>query len=146
ELGVAFDEFVPHHAHSVGQMLLFLQLTLECVLGFRGAAAALQLLAPLFPTDEPAVSSNGGQAWLLRLGVDGLARIKQWANDWIWIVDHTIQVGQAKCFVVVGVRQAMWEAKRLTPQATGALTHADLSVWKIDLVERSDGPTVDRQL
>jgi hypothetical protein len=47
---------------------------------------------------------------------------------------------------VVGVRLAAWEAKRADPDQSAALTHHDLSVWKIEPVEKSDGPTVHRQL
>jgi hypothetical protein len=28
------------------------------------------------------------------------------ADDWIWMIDHTIQAGTRKCFVVMGIRQA----------------------------------------
>jgi len=142
----AFDEHVPHHAHSMGQMLLYLRLVLHSVLGFRGAASALEVFSPLFPTDELPVSPNGGQMWLLRLGLYELTRAKEQADDWIWILDHTIQVGKAKCFVVTGVRITVLDTKRLEQNSTGALTHQDLSVWQIELVEKSDGPTVERQL
>jgi hypothetical protein len=84
--------------------------------------------------------------WLLRLGLYELQRPKECADDWIWILDHTIQVGKAKCFVVVGVRACVLNAKRLDKNSTGALEHQDLSVWKVELVEKSDGPTVAQQL
>ena len=146
ELLDAFDQHVPYHSHSVGQILLFLRMTLQSVLGFRGAASALEFVSAFFRTDELAVSPNGGQMWLLRLGLYELLRTKEQADDWIWIVDHTIQVGKAKCFVVTGVRVAVLTAKRLDKNSTGALTHQDFSVWEIKLVEKSDGPTVEQQL
>lgn len=146
ELVDAFDEFVPHHSHSVGQILLFLRFTLQSVIGFRGAASVLQIFSPLFPRDEPAVSPNGGQMWLLRMGLFELSRLKELADDWIWIIDHTIQVGKAKCFVVVGVRRSVLDKMRLDENSNGTLSYEDLSVWAIELVESSDGPMVERQL
>ena len=127
-------------------MLLFLKILLSCAVGFRGAAAVLEVVSALFPTDEAAPSPNGGQMWLLRIGLYELSRPKEPSDDWVWIIDHTIQIGPRKCLVVVGVRLATWEAKRADPDQSAALEHHDLSVWRIEPVEKSDGPTVHRQL
>jgi hypothetical protein len=146
ELVEAFEHRAPHHCHSLGLMRLFLQLVLRAAIGLRGAAGALNVVSPLFPTEEAAPSPNGGQMWLLRLGLYELSRPKEAADDWVWIIDHTIQTGRAKCFLVVGVRLSAWEAKRADPKRSTALEHEDLSAWMIDPVEKSDGATVERQL
>jgi hypothetical protein len=146
ELAAAFEDRVPCHTHSLGLIQLFLQLVLHAALGFRGAAGALKVFAPLYPSDEAGPSPNGGQMWLLRLGLYELSRPKEQAGDWVWIIDHTIQIGPSKCFVVVGVRLSAWEAKRAEPDRPAALEHEDLSVWMIDPVKKSDGATVQRQL
>lgn len=146
ELIAAFDIFVPRHSHSVGQILLFLRLTLQSVLGFRGAASALAKLFALFPTDELAASASSGQSWLLRLGLYVLLQPKEQATDWIWLVDHTIQSGKGKCLVVTGIRQAKWNMIRLPQNASGALVCTDLSIWQIELVESSNGEKVEAQL
>lgn len=146
ELVAAFDRRVPRHGHSLGLMVLHLKSVLSCAVGFRGAAAMLAVASELFPTDERAPSPNGGQMWLLRLGLHELSRPKEQADDWVWIIDHTIQTGSAKCLTVVGVRLSAWEAKRADPEAEATLEHRDLSVWMIEPVEKSDGPTVQRQL
>jgi len=54
------------------------------------------------PYQTPAWSS--GRLWVWRLGYDKLSRPKAQADDGVWIVDHTVQIGQEKCFVMVGVR------------------------------------------
>lgn len=146
ELVEAFEHRAPHHSHSLGLMQLFLQLVLRAATGLRGAAGALNVVSPLFPTEEAAPSPNGGQMWLLRLGLYELSRPKEQAEDWVWIIDHTIQIGPSKCFLVVGVRLSAWEAKRADPKRSAALEHGDLSAWMIDPVEKSDGATVERQL
>lgn len=137
---------MPCHSHSLGLIQLFLRLVLQAKTGFRGAAGALGIVSSLFPTDEPAPSPNGGQMWLLRLGLYELSRRKEHADDWVWIIDHTIQVGRVKCFLVVGVRLSAWEAKRADQDRSAELEHQDLSAWMIEPVERSDGPTVEQQL
>ena len=31
------------------------------------------------------------------------------ADDWMWIIDHTLQLGDRKCLVILGLRQSAWE-------------------------------------
>jgi hypothetical protein len=146
ELIAAFGQHAPSHSHSLGLMVLFLKMLLSCAVGFRGAAAVLKVVSPLFPTDEEAPSPNGGQMWVLRVGLYELSRPKEQADDWVWIVDHTIQIGCVKVLVVVGVRLSAWEAKRADPDQSAALEHGDLSVWMLEPMEKSDGPAVLKQL
>ena len=84
--------------------------------------------------------------WVLRLGLFMLSRPKEQASDWVWIIDHTIQIGPLKCLVVVGVRLSAWEAKRADDRESSALAHHDLSMWLIKPMAKSDGPTVQTEL
>lgn len=45
-----------------------------------------------------------GRLWLLRLGYYKLTRAKEQGTDWVWIIDHTVQIGSDKCFVILGIR------------------------------------------
>jgi hypothetical protein len=146
DLAAAFGRRVPHHSHSLGLIQIYLRVVLCCAVGFRGAAAVLQVAALLFPTDEQAPSPNGGQMWLLRLGLYMLSRPKELADDWVWIIDHTIQIGPLKCLVVVGVRLSAWEAKRADQDQSSALAHHDLSAWLIKPMAHSDGEAVHAEL
>jgi hypothetical protein len=85
------------------------------------------------------------------LGLYELQRPKEAADDWVWIIDHTVQTGNGKCLIVVGVRLAVWNAKRVAaleqaPDESFSLTHQDLSVWSIDLMESSTAQDVCEQL
>jgi hypothetical protein len=42
--------------------------------------------------------------WLLRVGLHKLNRPKERASDWVWIIDHSNQIGKEKCLVILGVR------------------------------------------
>lgn len=119
-------------------------------IGYRATARALEIVAPLLP-DGVAPSANGGQLWLLRLGLFELQRPKERADDWVWFIDHTIQTGNGKCFVVVGVRVSAWNARRSEvlrddSDASFALEHKDLSFWALELMESSTGEAVKDQL
>jgi hypothetical protein len=128
---------------------LFIALILSAI-SFRGAARALEIIAPLLP-EGMAPSPNGGQLWVLRLGLYELRRPKEQADDWVWMMDHTIQTGNGRCFVVVGFRLSQWEALRNEAlqedsQASFALEREHLSVWMIERTESSSGAAVKQQL
>lgn len=119
-------------------------------IGCRAAARALAIFAASQNSGE-CPTANGGQFWLLRIGLYELQRPKPPADDWVWIVDHTMQTGQGKLLIVVGMRLSAWnarrrEALRRNPRAAFALQQRDLSMFLIEHVESSSGEVVTRQL
>jgi hypothetical protein len=40
----------------------------------------------------------------MRLGLAALLRPKVIADDWAWLIDHSIQLGTCKCLVILGIR------------------------------------------
>jgi hypothetical protein len=78
--------------------------------------------------------------WLMRLGHALLTAAKEKADDWAWLIDHSVQIGQEKCLVILGIRL------RDMPPAGHCLKHADLK--EIALVPRKSWTRqeVDEQL
>jgi hypothetical protein len=113
-----------------------LKLVLNAASSLRCAAATLEELAPNLPFDGQAPTPACSRWWLLRLGLFELTRPKEQADDWVWIIDHTIQIGTKKCFLIVGFRLSAWEPKR------GPLTLQDLQVILLEPVEKSNGDIV----
>jgi hypothetical protein len=115
-----------------------LQSVLQASTSLRGAANILQIFCSVVgrlgtPT------YHCGRFWLMRLGLYELQRPLCQADDWVWIVDHTVQVGSQKCFAVVGVRLSElhdW----LSPELS------QLSVLAIEPVEQSNADIVQQQL
>jgi hypothetical protein len=62
-----------------------------------------------------------------------------YADDWIWIVDHTVQWGAEKCLLILGIRKKDLPKNR-------ALTFVDLEPLELLPVTRSDGTVVYDQL
>ena len=48
------------------------------------------------------------RCWLMRLGLYALLRPLPRADDWAYLIDHTVQIGTVKCFAVVGLRLSEW--------------------------------------
>lgn len=61
----------------------------------------------------------------MRLGIAELEKPVERADDWVWLVDHSNQIGPEKVLCILGVR-----ASQLPPPGT-ALRHQDLRVLKV---------------
>jgi hypothetical protein len=121
-------------------MRLFADLVLDAACSLRAASAVMRLLRRFLPALERTPTYNAGQMWLLRVGLFELLRPKEAADDWVWITDHTIQVGVQKCLLVVAVRLSTWEAEQRP------LELKDLRFIALEPVEKSDGAVVHQQL
>ena len=131
---------LPGHTYSVGQVLWFLWLVLQSSSSLRGAprALAVSLRVLALPYAVPAWST--GRLWLLRLGYYKLTRAKEQADDWVWIIDHTVQVGQEKCLVILGVRL------HVLAEQTRPLSHEDVEPLVLLPMSPSNGPLIFEQL
>jgi len=90
--------------------------------------------------DSRVPSCYSVRLWLLRLGLYQLNRSRTHADDWMWIVDHTMQMGERKCLIVVGIRQSAWDAE------DRVLSHEDVDLIDLQPVTESTGKVVFRQL
>jgi hypothetical protein len=77
---------------------------------------------------------------MLRLGYYELTRPKEQADDWVWIADHTVQIGAEKCFVILGLRL------RDLPPVGQCLSHRDVELIALLPVEKSNKDVVYQQL
>jgi hypothetical protein len=80
------------------------------------------------------------RGWLLRVGLYLLRSVPQRRTDWIWIIDHTLQWGTARCLVILGVSAAQLRERGFR------LGHTDVCVLAVEVVEHSDGVVVQQQL
>jgi hypothetical protein len=119
----------------VGVVLGFLALVLRCGASLRCAAAVLGWLGSV--TDREDLSPHGatGRLWLMRLGLAALSRPKVIADDWAWMIDHSIQIGTCKCLVILGIRLGELPEGR-------ALRHRDLEPIALVPMAGSSKPAV----
>jgi len=129
-----------NHAYAAQAIRLSLRMFLEGAVSFRGCSAVVELMREYLPSFQAAPAPNTAQSWLLRVGLHELTRPKDQADDWILIVDHTLQLGAMKCLLIVGIRQSVWQ------QLTGPLRHQDLTLVALEPIEKSDGEKVHQQL
>lgn len=124
----------------MGVIDFFIRLVMDSAVSLRAAARVIESVAPWLPGPEQTPTAACGQNWLLRLGLHALERPKEEADDWMWIVDHTIQLGNYKVLLVVGMRLSAWNPER------GPLSHQDLEIILMEPVTQSTGEVVQEQL
>ena len=129
-----------HHAYTLGQIGLFLALVFSAAASLRCAARVIEIVVAVFGLTLPCPAWSTGREWLLRVGYYKLTRPKVQADDWVWIVDHTVQVGAEKCLVILGVRLCN------LPPAGHSLSHAEVEPIELLPVRHSDGEVVYQQL
>jgi hypothetical protein len=78
--------------------------------------------------------------WLLRLGYAALTESKTVAEDWVYLIDHTVQIGPQKCFLVLGFRlsEVHWEGR--------GLCHRDLQALAVVPMMHANGKAVEAEL
>jgi hypothetical protein len=99
-----------------------MQLVLVAGCSLRGASRVLEVVGEALGLDWPAPHWTTGRLWLLRLGHAALTAAKAAGDDWAWLVDHSVQVGQDKCLVILGIRL------RDLPERGQCLRHADMAL------------------
>ncbi len=130
---------IPNHTYSATTILLLLQFVLSAI-SLRGSARVLSLVNNVLQQPLETVPSWFSiRLWLLRLGHYKLMRPKQIADDWCWIVDHTIQLGKTKCLLILGIRLSELPKGR-------SLTYQDIEPIDLLPVESSTGEVVWEQL
>lgn len=131
----------PRGSYCLGVISHSLTLVLRAAVSLRATAAIFAYMPQLSLDPQGDLPTPGAiQMWLLRLGLDAIKRHKEQAEDWAWLVDHTVQIGKTKCLLIVGIRLSKWR------QLGGEVAHHDLEVIMLEPVEKSDGATVCRQL
>jgi hypothetical protein len=80
------------------------------------------------------------RCWLMRLGLSALRRPLERADDWAYLIDHTIQIGSVKCFAVVGIRLS-----RL-PYPQRCLGREDLDLIALEPMTHSTAVRVEQAL
>lgn len=129
------------HSYSATQIHLLLQLILDASVSLRGSEQVMKIFNDAL--DHPFASIpcwTSVRSWLLRVGHYKFTRPKQIAEDWCWIIDHTVQLGKTKCLLILGIRLS-----DLPPHGE-SLQHKDLEPLDLFPVEHSTGAVVWQQL
>lgn len=105
--------------------MISLSVNVAKLTGFRGAANTLKVVFDWLGVAQEIPHWTAIRSWMQRLGVAALGEPIERADDWIWMADHSNQIGPEKALVVLGVR-----ASRMPPPGI-ALRHKDVRVLTV---------------
>ena len=97
------DPPLPNHHYGATMIALCLRLVLKV-----GLRATPEVLKVVFETLNISVNQvpdyTTVRIWTLRAGVAAIERPIEPADDWIWMADHSNQIGQEKVLSIIGIR------------------------------------------
>jgi hypothetical protein len=124
----------------VGQVTLVLQLVTAANVSLQAIPCIMLILRPLFEDTIEVPHWTTGRWWLLRLGYYMLCGPKAPAADRVWMADHSIQIGQDRCLLILGIPLSE------LPPVGQCLRLEDMEVIDLVPVEKSDKQIVYQQL
>lgn len=115
----------PLPRHQFGPRLIALCVNLVRRIGLRAVPDVLQTLFAWLEVEVKVPDWTTIRTWVQRVGIAALERPVEPADDWIWLADHSNQIGTEKVLAILGVR-----ASQLPPPGQ-ALRHEDVRVLEL---------------
>lgn len=124
----------PLVGHRYGLKMMSLCVNVARRVGLRATEAVLRIVFEWLGIVAAVPHWTAIRTWMQRLGVAAVEEPLERADDWVWLADHSNQIGPEKVLVVLGIR-----ASQLPPPGT-PLRHEDVHVlavrpgttWKIE--------------
>jgi hypothetical protein len=114
-------------------------LVLSAATSMRCASHVMNIVLTLFNIPAEVPDWHTGRYWLMRIGYYKINREKEKADDWVWIIDHSVQIGSEKCLVILGIRLKNLPKNR-------PLRYSDVEPIDLIPVKTSNGEIVYEQL
>ena len=70
----------------------------------RATSRVLEFIARFFGLPFSAPDWTTGRMWLLRFGPAQLNEPKDQADDWVWLIAHSVPIGTQKVLAILGIR------------------------------------------
>lgn len=115
---VPVDPVLP--GHKFGPRMISVCVNLAMAVGMRASITCLEIVRDWLGIDVRLPDWTTVRTWLMRRGVAALEAPVEAADDWIWMSDHSNQIGQEKAFAVLGIRASKM------PKPGVAIRHQDV--------------------
>jgi hypothetical protein len=93
---------LPHHCYGPKMISLCLNLSKE--IGFRPTEMALNIVFDWLGIKAKVPSFDSIRVWSCRVGIAQLKLLVRDGEAWIWLADHSNQIGQEKVLQIIGIR------------------------------------------
>ncbi|GFE72278.1 hypothetical protein [Chroococcus sp. FPU101] len=129
------SEIIPHHHYRISTISVVVQQFIKVGNSFRGAAKTMQLISSHSQLDTPHYSSV--KNWMEKIGLFELLRPKQRRDDWLFIVDLTIELGKSKALVIYGISYQDWQLHNLRNRSS--LKPTDGQILALEVTTEATG-------
>ena len=136
------DSGVFYHQYSLSTIFVAVQQVITAGHSYRSTANSLELFSSFSNLGSPHFTTI--KSWVERLGLYELTRPKQKRDDWIFIADFTVELGQEKAFVIYGIPHKYW-LHNILPQRR-ALKHTDGQILALEITTSPTGEWVQSVL
>ncbi len=85
--------------------MISLCLNLAKEIGFRPTETALRIIFDWLRIDAKVPSFDSIRVWSCRTGIAQLKSVVRDDEAWIWLADHSNQIGQEKILQIIGIRE-----------------------------------------
>jgi hypothetical protein len=116
---------LPFPGHQFGLRFMNWAIALAKLTGLRAAPEVVRVTCHYMGIDLKIPDWTTLRSWIIRAGIGCLEEPVEVADDWVWIIDHSNQIGQEKVFVVLGMRLSK------APPLGTPLKHSDLRVLEV---------------
>lgn len=133
---------VKGHYYNVKTIQQALILLIDGGISFRGIEKVFELFKHSESQTTPSFTCI--RKWLGRVGTYELKREKEYRNDWIFIVDFTLELGKQKALVILGISQQRFMAN--VRDKGGALSHQDVELLGLEMMDSTAGELIEQKL
>ncbi|MEM8780311.1 MAG: hypothetical protein AAGF26_15865, partial [Cyanobacteria bacterium P01_G01_bin.49] len=123
------SEQLSHHHYSLSTISLVVQQFISVGHTYRGITKTMQLISSQLSFDSPHYTTI--KSWVERLGLYELQRPKPKRDDWLYIADLTLELGDSKALVIYGIPKTFW-LTQILPQKR-ALKHTDGQILALEV-------------
>jgi hypothetical protein len=133
-IAVAYRDPPKWHSYSTSMIYMGISQVVRAYSGFRGGMRSLDIMSEVMGVDTPGYSSI--RLWCYRVGLFMLERPLEHRSDWIYIMDITVELGQIKCLLILGVHGSRFS------EGNFCLGMHDPEVLAVEILEHSTGDVV----
>ena len=135
--------------HQFGPRMMTLCCALGQLIGFRSTEQVLHVIRQWLQVEFDVPSHDTVRLWMSRNGVAILQESTQFEPDWIWLIDHSVQLGKMCVLVILGIRQSelpvgrplrRYDMKPLAVVPTLSRTKEQVGEALVDLADQTGAP------
>ncbi len=136
------DHRLFHFRYSISTISVSVSQVISAGHSYRATARSMTLFSPFSELSSPHYTTI--KSWVERLGLYELTRPKEKRDDWIFIADLTIELGQEKALVIYGIPHQYWSTHVLSQRR--ALTYTDGQILALEVTTEATGEWIESVL